>query len=402
MTSWLREVFEGRPWWMNVLMVFCAYMAFVYLPWDFFVKPVATDAEVWFGVRLTGGWAKAAEPAHWAIYAAGYLGFRRMRSWMWPWAAAYAAQVAIGMLIWNWLYVDGVFGFLFGVISFLPFAALTLALWNAADIFDEERTSLRDRYGEWAVITGASAGIGAEFARALARQGISCVLTARREDRLRELASELEKNYQVSTRIVPVDLADSAGAERLIEAVEDLEVAMLVNNAGFGYAGRFDKLERKRLREMITLNCTAPVVLTHALLPGMCERGRGAVIVTGSAAGRQPLPLHGVYSATKSFDLLFGESLAVELKDQGIDVLVIEPGSTETEFQRVAGEIAHSGESAEAVVALALRELGRQPSVMSGWLNWMRANAATRLLPRSLVAHIARDVIAAQTPEEMR
>ena len=144
------------------------------------------------------------------------------------------------------------------------------------------------------------------------------------------------------------------------------------------------------------------MVLTRRLVPSMIDRGRGAVVITGSVAGRQPLPLHGVYSATKSFDLLFGESLFVELRDQGIDVLVLEPGSTATEFQEVAGEIAHEGEPPQDVVRVALDALGRQPSVVSGWWNWLRANAATRLAPRPFVAFMARDVVAQQTPEELR
>ena len=117
-------------------------------------------------------------------------------------------------------------------------------------------------------MTGASAGIGAEFARALARDGLSVVLTARREERLRELASELEKTYHVATRVVAADLADPAGPARVADAVADLEIAVLVNNAGFGASGRFEKLDPERLREMVQLNCLAPVLLTHRLLPG--------------------------------------------------------------------------------------------------------------------------------------
>jgi len=138
------------------------------------------------------------------------------------------------------------------------------------------------------------------------------------------------------------------------------------------------------------------------LIPGMLERGRGAVVITGSVAGMQPLPLHGVYAATKAFDRFFGEALFVELRAQGIDVVVVEPGPVATEFQEVAGEIVHPGEQAEGVVEIALRSLGRQPSVVSGWWNWLRGNAAMRLAPRALVGFMAREVMAAQTPEEMR
>jgi short-subunit dehydrogenase len=394
MREWLRTLFAGRPWWMNAVMVFSAYMAFVYLPWDLFVKPVAVDEEVWFGIRFHGWAAKFLEPFHWAVYAAGAYGFRRMKAWMWPWAAVYAGQVAFGMLVWPWLYVGGFLGFLLGIVSVVPFAVLSWALWEARPLFQAQRPSLRERYGEWALVTGASSGLGSEFARALAREGVSVVLTARREERLRELASELEKAHQVSTRVVAADLADPSAAEQLTEAVRDLEIAILVNNAGFGYAGGFDKQEPERLREMVQLNCLAPVMLSAALLPGMLARGRGAVVITGSAAGRQPLPFHGVYSATKAFDLLLGESLAVELRSQGVDVLVIEPGSTQTEFQEVAGEIAHNGEPADRVVLLALESLGQQPAVISGWFNWIRANIASRLLPRSLVAHLGKDYMA--------
>lgn len=388
MRKWLRTLFDGRPWWMNVVMVFSAYMAFVYLPWDFFLKPVALDEEVWFGIRFHGWAAKFLEPFHWAVYAAGAYGFRRMKAWMWPWAAVYAGQVAFSMLVWPWIYIGGFAGFLLGIVSVVPFGALAWALWEARPVFQGQRPSLRERYGEWALVTGASSGLGVEFARALARDGVSVVLTARREERLRELASELEKAHQVSTRVVAADLAEPRGAEQLTDAVRDLEIAILVNNAGFGYAGRFEEQEPQRLGEMVRLNCLAPVMLSAGLLPGMLERGRGAVVITGSAAGRQPLPLHGVYSATKAFDLVLGESLAVELGSRGIDVLALEPGSTQTEFQEVAGEIAHVGEPPERVVQLAFEALGRQPSVISGWFNWIRANIGSRLLPRTLLAQL--------------
>ncbi len=401
MRDWLRDAFRARPGWMNALMLFCAYMAFVYVPWDLFWKPVAEDQEVWFGILFTGWTAKALTPAHWAVYAAGAYGFWRMRPWLWPWASVYVAQIAVGMLVWSLRHGSGVGSVVGGVVAFSAFAALSVALWRARPHLQRAPNSLRDRYGDWALVTGASAGIGAEFARAFAREGISCVLTARREERLRELAGELEKQHQVATRVVAVDLAQPDGADRLVEAVADLEIGVLVNNAGAGYAGRFDGQDVERLRELVQLNCAAPVVLTSRLLPRMRELGRGAIVITGSVAGRQPLPLHGVYSATKAFDLLFGESLWGELRGSGIDVLVIEPGPTETEFQAVAGEIPHPGEPAADVVRVALDALGRQPSVVSGWLNWLRA-CGTRIAPRSLVAVLAGQVVARHTPKAVR
>src|SRR5260370_16870455 len=150
------------------------------------------------------------------------------------------------------------------------------------------RRKFRDRYGEWALVTGASAGIGLEFARALAREGMSIVLTARREDRLNALAAELKEKHHVDTRVVAIDLAAADGADRLADAVADLPLAFLVNNPGFGYPGRFAKLPTARLRSMVVVNCVVPAVLTSRIIPGMVKRGRGAVIVVGSVAGRQP------------------------------------------------------------------------------------------------------------------
>ena len=401
MREWWRERLAVRPWWMNGLMLFCAFMAALYMPWDFFVKPVAHDAEAWFGFLLRGWGAKLTEPLHWAIYAAGAYGFWRMRAWMWPWAAVYAAQVAVGMLIWNVVYVGGGRGWLAGLVACVPFALVTLALWRARPRFESRPAPMRARYGQWALVTGASAGIGAAFARALARDGMSCVLTARRADRLHALASELAAQHGIATRVVVADLADPAATESLLEAIADLQIDVFINNAGFGYAGRFDKQDPARLRDMVQVNCVAPVVLASALLPGMRTRGRGAMIVTGSVAGRQPLPRHAIYSASKAFDLHFGEALWAELRGTGVDVLVLEPGATESEFRDVAGETREVGTPAIDVVALAFEALGRQPSVIHGWFNWLRGQAA-RILPRSTVTLVAEQVILEQTPPAMR
>jgi short-subunit dehydrogenase len=357
---------------------------------------------VWFGIAFHGGWAKLLAIPHWAVYAALTYGFWRMRPWMFPWAAVYFAQVAFGMLVWPILHVGGVGGWLAGLVSGGALAVLTHALWRARPLFEAERGSLRERYGEWALVTGASSGIGAELARALARDGIHCVLAARRGDRLRELAAELEKDHGVEARVVEADLSEEAGWRRLLDAVADLPIAILCNNAGFGAAGRFDKLDGGRLDRMVRLHCGAPVALTHALLPGMLERGRGAVIVTGSVAGRQPLPLHAVYGATKAFDQQLGEALWGELRGTGVDVLVLEPATTTTEFHDVAGELPHPGKPAWEVVSDGLDALGRQPSVIPGWFYWLRANAAMRLLPRSVAALVAKQYMHERTSEPLR
>jgi len=402
MREWLWDVFRERPWWMSATMVFCAFMAFIYMPWDLFMKPMAEDEEVWFGILFTGFWAKVFAIPHWFVYGAAVYGFRRRRPWMGFWAPAYVGQVAFGMYLWSAMEQGGFTGVILGLVPAAPFIGLAYAFWTHRDYFEARSLGLTTRYGDWALVTGASAGIGQALARQVAAEGMNVVLTARREDRLTNLAAELERDHDIYTRIVVADLAERSGVEALLAGVADLEIALLVNNAGLGYAGRFDLLDRDRLRRLISVNCEAPMVLTHALVQGMRERGRGGVLFTGSAAGRQPLPLHSVYAATKAFDLFLAEALWAELRASNIDVVVLEPGSTETEFQEVAGEIPHSGQSAEEVARRGLMALGEQPSVMTGWFNWIRAQVASRLLTRPIAAHAAHSVMAKQTPEDLR
>jgi hypothetical protein len=125
----------ARPWWMTGLFAFCGFMAFAYVPWDLFWKPVASDQEVWLGFMLTGWAAKATEPLHWAIYAAGTFGFWKMRAWMHPWAAVYAGSIAVGMLIWA-IRDPRAHSWVVGLVGFVPFTALTLALWRARPLFN--------------------------------------------------------------------------------------------------------------------------------------------------------------------------------------------------------------------------------------------------------------------------
>ncbi len=130
----LAAEWSRRPWWMNLVFVYCAYMTVIYVPFDLFFKPVAADEEVWFGFVLHGWWAKATEPLHWLIYGAGTYGFWRMARWMWPWAAVYVGQVALSMLVWNLVDPRGG-GWLVGTIATAVFLVPTIALWRARPRF---------------------------------------------------------------------------------------------------------------------------------------------------------------------------------------------------------------------------------------------------------------------------
>ena len=134
----MRDNFNSRPLWMNGLLLFCTYMTFIYLPWDIFLKPLAEDQEVWFGIMFTGWAAKAGALLHWLVYGAGAYGFWKMKSWMHPWASVYVLQIAIGMLVWSYLNVGSqvlTSGLLVGLIVALLFSGLAFALWRARPRF---------------------------------------------------------------------------------------------------------------------------------------------------------------------------------------------------------------------------------------------------------------------------
>lgn len=184
-------------------------------------------------------------------------------------------------------------------------------------------------------ITGASSGIGAELARSLARRGHALILVARRKDRLEELAAALRAEHGVEVRVHPCDLGDHEAREALIDGLGP--VGGFVNNAGFGSHGKLLELERHRETQMIELNVTALHELTLAVLPGMVERGSGAVLNLASLAAFQPLPRMATYAATKAFVQSFSEAAHSELAGTGVSVTSLCPGPVPTEFGKVAG-----------------------------------------------------------------
>jgi uncharacterized protein len=184
-----------------------------------------------------------------------------------------------------------------------------------------------------ALVTGASAGIGAEFAKQLSQRGYEVILVARRSERLEQLASQLPGRAHAIT----CDLTSEAAALEDRVAALGLDVDVLVNNAGFGTHGRFAEIDAAREREEVRLNCEALVTLTHAFLPGMLERRRGGVITVASTAGMQPIPYEATYSASKAFARTFSDALAAELRGTGVRALCVNPGPVPTEWQQVAG-----------------------------------------------------------------
>jgi short-subunit dehydrogenase len=199
----------------------------------------------------------------------------------------------------------------------------------------QETTTQRGR--KRALVTGASAGIGEAFARALAESHHDLVLVARRRDRLEALAKELAERHRVVTSVEVADLSEDADLARLAEQVAADPPDLLVNNAGFGTMGRFAELEPERELEEIRLNVIALVRLTRAALPGMLARGRGGIVNVSSLAGESPGPFTATYAATKAYVTCFSEALHEEVRGSGVVVQALLPGFTRTEFQEVAG-----------------------------------------------------------------
>lgn len=257
-----------------------------------------------------------------------------------------------------------------------------------------------DRWrGKWALITGASAGIGAELAKLLAAGGTNLVLTARRRDRLDKLAAELSAKNGIRVEVIPADLARPEAPAKIfaITSTQNIVVDLLINNAGFGVFGDFWSADLSRQLEMVQVNCAAVVHLTHLYLKGMVERRNGDILILASTASFQAVPYIATYAATKSFDLLFAEALAEEVRQSGVRVCALCPGSTNTEFQQVAGQpdrVFRRAETAEKVARVGLEALAKgKSSVISGFGNKMGA-ATQRLVPRSFVTRIAAKMFA--------
>jgi len=245
----------------------------------------------------------------------------------------------------------------------------------------------------WALVTGASAGLGDSFARALAARGMKLVLTARREERLRQLADDIEREYGTETVVVPGDLGESVTAERVwSEATRARHIHLLINNAGFGAHGRFDEIPLERQAEMVRVNVLALLDLMHRALPPMRIRGEGGIINVASIAAFQPVPSHATYAATKAFVQSLSEAVWVESRGAGVRVLALHPGRTPTEFQEVAGSGSLAGSPGvlppEEVVRQGLRALEQGRSHVVPGLTNAAGSVANRLLPRSMMARL--------------
>ena len=254
-----------------------------------------------------------------------------------------------------------------------------------------------DYRGSTVLITGASSGLGAEFAEQLAARGANLIIVARRIDRLEALKIELEAKYAVTATVIAADLAAAGAASTLASKVRKLKLPVhsLINNAGFGSHNPFEDEDADRIREEVAVNVAALVDLTKAFYPELLQHGSGVLVNVASTAAFQPVPRMAVYGATKAFVLSFTEALWYEARPSGLKVIALCPGATGTEFFDVAGPEARSGrmQTATTVVRTALRALDRRnppPTIVSGFTN-VAATIAERVMPRrALVSAVGR------------
>jgi uncharacterized protein len=251
---------------------------------------------------------------------------------------------------------------------------------------------------KWALVTGASAGIGWSLAEQLAAAGAHLVLTARRTDRLQKLATELSAKRSVETDVFPADLTrPEAPAEIFAFTTQKRrEIELLVNNAGFGAFGYIQDIPESRLLEMVQVNCSAVVHLTRLYAAPMVQRRHGDILIVASTAAFQAVPFNSAYAATKAFDLIFSEGIAEELRPFGVNVCALCPGPTTTEFQSVAQQPDRAfkvAETADKVARTGLEGLAKgKTTVISGAMNRFMMEAE-RLAPRRFVAKAAAKVM---------
>lgn len=252
----------------------------------------------------------------------------------------------------------------------------------------------------WALVTGASSGLGVDFARELAAEGHDLVLVARREDRMLELAAQLEASHGVRTRVIASDLS-VPGSGVLLKSLLDrdgIAVDVLINNAGFGMFGELVGQPLARTNDMLQLNVVSLTELTHLFAVDMAGRGRGRIMLVASVVAFQATPNYAAYGATKAYVLSLGEALHEELKPRGVTVTVLSPGATATEFFDVSGQASSAMKRAFMMPSLPVARSGLaamrkgHASVVSGWKNKLMT-WGTRLVPRMLQRKIAHRVL---------
>lgn len=253
------------------------------------------------------------------------------------------------------------------------------------------KKKFQEKYGSWALVTGASSGIGAEFAKQLADKGLNLVLVARRKTLLDLKAAELQNAYSVKVMSIELDLTEPGAVQKLAEKTKDIDIGLVIPNAGMITYGSFVKSPLQMQEKMLTLNTMVPMQMAHIFGQRLAKRGKGGIVLVSSTFAYQAVPYFGNYAASKSYILYLAEALHYELADKGIKVVALSPGLTDTEmpdkipmdFSKMPMKIMKP----EVVVKTAFKGLCRdKSSIVAGGMNKMMAAMSQRMMPRSGVA----------------
>lgn len=245
------------------------------------------------------------------------------------------------------------------------------------------------KYGPWALVTGASSGIGAQFARSLAARGLNVILTARRTQKLEELASELSSKHSVKTHVLSADLAQPGAGTKLATEVAAFDIGLLINNAGIESMGLYIGVPVQEVERLIAVNVTSVATIARLVGRQIAERGTSGGIIFTSSIGARPSPFAGLYASSKAFVSTLAISMKYEMADMGVDVLAIEPGLIRSEMTGRTGEVMDIEsmgfdmmETEDAVEAF-IRALGKKDVCTPGWKN-RAAMAVLSCLPKSM------------------
>lgn len=233
---------------------------------------------------------------------------------------------------------------------------------------EKEKNRLKENYGPWAIVSGASSGIGLEIAELLAESGLNLIIHARGERALEEIAKRLKSIYGVEIKVVASDVSEAAGTQTLIEAAQTLPIGLLVASAGYGTSGEFIHTSVHAEINMLRLNCEALLTLTHHFAQKFSAQNRGGIILMSSMVAFQGVPYSANYAATKAYVQSLAEALAEELKPYGVDVLAAAPGPVESGFGQRANMKMNMSLTPQQVGIPILRALGRKTTVLPGLL----------------------------------
>ncbi len=246
--------------------------------------------------------------------------------------------------------------------------------------------NFREKYGEWSLITGASSGIGLEFSKQLAAKQLNVVMVARRVERLEALTEEIKRKYGVDTKVIAADLTTAAGIQAVKDETQQLNIGLLVNNAGREDSGHFLRISIEEALSTVDLNCRVPLQLTHHFAQIMAKREKGGIIFMSSIVAFQGVPHIANYAASKAYDLVFAEGVAAELKPYNVDVIAVAPGFTKTELSL---ELNFDGlpmkpMAPELVARKAISSLGRKRITIPGAINKFLYLSGKYLQPRRI------------------